>query len=141
MSNYADMIEAIKTAYLDQFPKGWIYINVNNPLSSSYLASISIVCGIQPREKVYNNIEHNDPARQTFNLFVYPDYIESTSSNNGLTIKTDKPHMYCETARFGYRKTKGNEAKIIKHFATYFKKCRKIVDEYKEKGLLMHDID
>lgn len=138
-----ELMDRIKSAYMKEFPKGWMNIKINKGLGDP---SLYMMFGIQPEEKWSSKIKDNDPGLQQ--MFVYgvtdkeiTDKIEADLFRGGsLTVKPEEgSHMAFGRVKFGWRKKKGSIEQIEKHLVNYFKKMRKVVDENKDN--LSHDID
>lgn len=134
--------DKIKAEFLKVFPKGWIAGGYRKNLGES----VTIHFGVLNRKKLFNGIEHNDPARHVI-------YIEGVdggmlsdkmkmefAAGGSLTVKpAEGSYMAYDSIKLGARKKSGNEAAILKHLATYFKKVRKTIEDNRDR--LAHDID
>lgn len=134
-----EFVTKVKEAYLKEFPNGWIRGGIESGLGKY----ICFTTGIQPKEKISNKIEHNDPARQVFMIhecFIHRNTDElkekvtvELACGGSVYIKPDEGsyYAYC-TVKFGFRKKTGDIDKIYDHFVKYFKKMRKVVDENRD---------
>lgn len=129
--NVEQFISHVKESYMRTFPRGWIYVR-NGAMGKD---SLYFTIGIQPRDKISNGIEHNDPARQIISMYkcynidtkIMNDRIVAEGGGS-LSIKPGKDSFNAyDSVKFGYRKKTGTPEAILAHLDRYFAKMLTVV--------------
>lgn len=125
-----ELIAGIEAAFNKQFPNGYINVGMRKGLGSPY---VSLNIGlIKDQSHLSSNIRDNDPMFHTFMISpTGPDGFTAEALRSGLKTNPEPgSHYAMGTVKTNFRKSKGNAAKLIKTFTTFFKRLHAIVDEH-----------
>ena len=129
--NSIQFVEAVKTAFLKQFPNGWIS-------SSSYAlgGGIHFNAGLEPIENA--NLGHaNDVMRMSFGIFENIKYRTETEIEGNLIVEFQQsslsirpPNVYYAmgTAKIASRRITNTPEKAVQSLVKYFAKARAVVN-------------
>lgn len=124
---------AIEKAFKKYFPNGYFGYSVRKILKPN--ADLNFVIGlIGDNRDVPNGIRGNDVMHHSFQVEPQGDgkYIISVL-NGSLSIKPEAgSYMAMGTVKTGFRKTTGDEKKIINTVDKFFKKLQGLVREHKD---------
>lgn len=142
-------IDAIKSAYMKVFPKGYIEGRMNN----NFKPSIYFESRLQgDMSKVTNKIKQNDAAFQSWHIWeIGIDAVKGAElaekmvaeiGQGGSLLVQPAPgsHMAFDSVKFGWRKKAGNADQLVKHFTNYFKKMKKVVDDNRSNLSPRHEV-
>lgn len=85
---------------------------------------------LQQSEDWTNGIMHNDPMIHLFSISNENGVLVAERVNGSISIKPEAgSHMAMSHVKTNFRKTSGNDEKIIKMFGTFFARLRNQVNE------------
>jgi hypothetical protein len=126
----SDLISRLKTSFKEQFPKGYCNVGPFNSLTKDTIfLSIGLV---GPLDDVTSNIRENDPMLHKFLIFTKDNTLSAELVCGRLCVKTTSKYYAMDSIKTGFRKTKGNEDKIVNMYTKWFAKLRTLVDEQGE---------
>jgi hypothetical protein len=126
-----EMLAAIEALHKKAFPKGWFKGNVKNGLGGGHTISFSF--GIVPENEVPNKILDNDPGIHQFVVHIKEDEYEAKFLRGGVYIVPEEGvNLAMQKVKTKFRKSKGSYDKVLKGFATWFPKMKKIVTDNKD---------
>jgi hypothetical protein len=125
-----NLMNEIKTSFLNQFPKGYCGIRETKGLSGDMISiTIGLVGNIND---VTSKIRENDPMLHKFLIFNENGILSAESVCGRLDINPIEKFYAMSGIKTGFRKTTGNPEKIAKMYAKWFSKLKTIVEENKE---------
>ena len=127
-----DFCQSIEKEFKKYFPKGFFQCNKKSGIDGKpmYTYSFGLIGNIND---VPNKIRGNDPMFHSGLIYIDGDTLELNPLQGGLHTNPEPgSYLAMGTVKTKMRKTKGDEAKIIKYFGNFFKKLRGIVDENKD---------
>ena len=132
LSETQNFCQAIEREFRKYFPKGFFECSKKKGIDGKPMYSYSFGL-IGDINDVPNRIRGNDPMFHSGLIFIEGDQLELNPLQSSLYTKPEPgSYLAMGTIKTRMRKTKGDEAKLIKYFGNFFKKLRKIVDENKE---------
>jgi len=128
-------VARIKKAIEANNPGYVIMCEVQKSLGHKYIRIATTL-----RNEWYNGYAQNDKAYQTFFIWGVrdDDSLEEkvrVELNLGgkLHVKPAPGSRYCDAVKFGWRNKTGTPDQVVKHFETYFKKVKKVVEENQDR--------
>jgi hypothetical protein len=132
MSNvetYNAIAEKIESILKARFPNGHVRAKYSNMLSTDHITvSFGLIGDI---EDVSSKIRHNDPLHHSFMITVRgDDKYEARNSIAGLMVKpSEGSYLAMDSVKTPFRKTTGDEKRIIKAFERFADRTVKIVKD------------
>jgi len=122
------MMKDIEKSFKKQFPKGWSIIHQGGGISKD---TISIVIGlIGNKSDLPNGILENDPMFHSWLLFQHPKGYTAEILQAGISINPpEDSYLAMGRIKTKWRKTTGDEAKMVKTLDAFFKKLKKLVKD------------
>lgn len=142
-------VEAVKAAYLKQFPNGYIDGRVSNAFKPSIYLEARLQGDIS---KVSNRIKQNDAAFQSWHVWdvgidaanggELADKMTAELGQGGSLTVQPQPgsHMAFDSVKFGWRKKTGNADQLVKHLTNYFKKMKKVLADNRGRLSPRHEV-
>ena len=130
---YQDLLTQIEGSFKLQFPNG--YIKTHQGTGFSGYTTLTVDLGlIGNLDDVSNKIRHNDPMHHKFMMFVNGDnHLEVETLISGLSLKPEAgSFLAMNTIKTGFRKIKGDKAKVNRAFDRFFVKLKSMVEENHE---------
>jgi len=128
-SDAQELAKAIEESGKKYFPDSFVQFKFSNNILPSIVGRFTL------RKEYPNNIIQNDPAFHVFHIYGFDNEGNikgelSTESNVGSLMipSTNKMYAY-DRVKTGFRKKKGNKEAIIKHYESFWKKLKTIIDE------------
>ena len=130
-----EFLNAIKSAYLSEFPESFISVEKKSGLYHS----IYVIGHLGKKEDWLSGIRQNDlmhcmiqidlttgefPKDHNNTDSMMPENLRMAFEHSYYRIKTESPYKYCEHKKAGGRLTKGDSVKILATVKKYFKSFR-----------------
>lgn len=127
-----DMGNAIQKNFRKQFPKGWIIVRAGAGISKD---TVSVTLGlIGDKKELTSGILENDPMFHSWLLFKDPKGWSAEITQGRLSVNPPEgTHYAMGSVKTKWRKTAGDENKMINTFATFFQKLKKIVKDNEDE--------
>lgn len=124
---YTQLMSEIKENFYKQFPNGYCHIGMNKGLCDTTIRlSIGLVGDIKA---VTSQIRDNDPMYHTFLIFTKNGELSAELCHGSLKVKTTNRRYVMESVRTKFRKTSGDQSKILKMYTKWFVNLKAIVTE------------
>ena len=125
--------QGLKDAYKAIFPNGYIAFSKPSISEGSFFITVMLQ---QPKDCT-NQIPQNDPMRTVYAIYtslVQNDIVFTLElcSGNRLSINPTNPMLAMSSVKLAFRKTTGNEEKVIKAFTTHMTKRKTFINEHKD---------
>ncbi len=123
-----ELTTKIEQLHKKAFPKSWFKIKKSNFGGN---AAVGIHFGIVPESEVPNKILDNDPGHHRFMIFVRgeDDYEVKVTLGSIYIVPEKGVNLEMQGVKTKFRKVKGNSAKVLKAFTTFFPRMKKIVTD------------
>lgn len=127
------LIEGIEGSCKKYFPDSYCKFEFRNNLGPHVVGRFTL------RKEYTNKIIQNDPAFHVFMIHGFDNEgnvkgkLETESSTGSLSLKSTNPMYAFDRVKTGFRKKSGDVDAIIKHYDTFWKKLKGIVDENEDK--------
>ncbi len=123
-----ELTTKIEQLHKKAFPKSWFKIKKSNFGGN---AAVGIHFGIVPESEVPNKILDNDPGHHRFMIFVRgeDDYEVKVTLGSIYIVPEKGVNLEMQSVKTKFRKVKGNSAKVLKAFTTFFPRMKKIVTD------------
>ena len=122
------MMDGISKAFSKYFPHGWKIVRQGNGLSAD---SIHVYIGlVGDTTELPSGIRENDPMFHSWILFPDKKGWSAESSQGSLAINPPEgSYLAMGSVKTKWRKTKGDNNKMVKTFDTFFKRLKALVKE------------
>ncbi len=123
-----ELVTKIEQLHKKAFPKSWFKIKKS---SFGGNAAVGMHFGIVPESEVPNKILDNDPGHHRFMIFVRgeDDYEVKVTLGSIYIVPEKGVNLEMQSVKTKFRKVKGNSAKVLKAFTTFFPRMKKIVTD------------
>jgi len=121
-------IDQLKSSFLTQFPNG--YCNIGVQKGGLMPGTIGISIGlVGDLDVVSNGIRENDPMMHKFLIFNKNGVLSAELCHGSLKVKPTSKYYAMESVKTGFRKTTGDQAKLLRMYTKFFSKLKNTVIE------------